>query len=173
MRKRSTARIVNGFVSALAVAFFVAHSLLGSLEGIMALRSPAEWVMWIGMAIVLVHVVTSIVTSYGQLADADFPPSARKKRHLALKWATGAVLAGLAIAHVVCVRTFGPDAVQVSVVAAAMAILLVVMLAVHSSVGAKSLITDLGLDKKLMLPFRVVVCVLAAVAGCIVLVSVV
>ena len=119
MRKRSTARFVNGVLAGFAVAFFCVHSLLGGLKGFVSLESPAEWVLWCGIGVVLVHVAVSVVTSLGQLTDADFPPSPRKKRHLALKWATGGVLAATVLAHIACIRTLGPDAVQASVSGAA------------------------------------------------------
>ena len=173
MRNRSTARFVNGVISALVVSFFLAHSLLGALEGLVPLDGPATWVMWLGAGAVLVHVAASAVTSYGQLADAEFPPSPRKKRHLLLKWVSGGVLAGMAVAHIVCIQAFGPDSVQTSALSTALALVLVAALAVHSWIGAKSLVTDLGLSKGLMFPFRVAVCALAVVAGSIVLAGIV
>ena len=168
MRKRSGARFANGIISALIVAFFAVHSFLGGLEALVSLPSPAPWIMWVGVGIVAVHVVTSVVTSYQQLSDAEFPPSTRKKRHLALKWVTGGLLAIAAGAHIVCVQTFGPDAVQVNVSVMVVVLLLVVVLCVHVWVGAKSLVTDLEQDKGLVRPFRACVCVFALVAVCLV-----
>ena len=169
MRNRSKARLFNGVVAALVVVFFLAHSLLGGLSGIVSLSRPSEWIIWLGVGIVLVHVVASVVTSYGQLTDAERPPSARKKRHLLLKWVTGGLLAIVAGSHVVCMRTFGADSLQTSATSTAVALVLIAALVVHSWIGAKSLVTDLGLSKGLILPFRVAVCVLAVVIGCVVI----
>lgn len=173
MRNRPTARFVNGVVAALIVAFLFAHSLLGGLEGIFPLTAPPKWILWLGVIVVGIHVVVSIVTSYSQLTDAEFPPSARKKRHLLLKWVSGGALAVVAAAHIVYMQTSGAHTVQASPVSAVVALVLIVALAVHSWIGAKSLVTDLGFSKRLMLPFRIVVCALAVAAGCIVLLGMV
>ena len=173
MRNNSTARLVNGIISALIAVFFVAHSLLGGLEALVPLTSPPALVMWVGIGAVALHVIASIVTSREQLTDVDFPPSKRKKRHLALKWITGGVLLAIIAMHVACVRTFGPDAVQVSATSTLIALTLVAALTVHIWVGAKSLITDLSLDKGLIKPFRIIVCVLAIAIGCIIIAGIV
>ena len=161
MQKRPVARFVNGIASAIAVVFFVAHALLGSLEGIAPLSGPPPWVMWAGVAVVAFHVLASVATSYQQLTDREFPPSTRKRRHLALKWATGGLLAAAIAAHVACVQSFGPDAAQVTATGAVAAIALAAVLAVHLCVGAKSLLVDLGLNKGHMNAFRIAVVVLA------------
>ena len=169
VRNRSKARFANGVVAAFVAAFFLVHSLLGGLAGIAPLGDPATWIVWVGAGIVLVHVAASIATSYGQLTDAEFPPSARKKRHLVLKWVTGGALAIVAAVHIACMQASGAHAVQASAASAATALVLVAALAVHSWIGAKSLVVDLGLGKALIVPFRVVVCLLAVVAGCLVI----
>ena len=168
VRNRSTARLVNAIMSALVLAFFVVHSLLGGLEGILSLQRPAAYIPWIGVGVVVIHVVMSIVTSYGQLTDAEFPPSSRKKRHLLLKWLSGICLAVVAAIHIVSIQAFGSEAIQVSITATATVLLLVVVLVIHVWIGAKSLITDLGLHKGLILPLRIVLCVVAVSVGCIV-----
>jgi succinate dehydrogenase hydrophobic anchor subunit len=173
VRNGSKARLVNGIISALVVVFFVAHSLLGGLEALVPLASPPALVMWTGIGIVGIHIVASIITSREQLTDAEFPPSQRKKRHLALKWVTGGILLAIIAAHVVCIRTFGPDAVQASVTSTLIALALVAALTVHIWVGAKSLITDLSLDKGLIKPFRIIVCTLAIAIGCIIIAGIV
>ena len=169
MRKGSTARFVNGVISAFIVVFFVAHSLLGGLEAFIPLESPLAFAVWIGVAVIVLHVATSVVTSYLQITDAQFPPSRRKKRHLVLKWVSGGVLGAIAIAHIACIRAFGPDAVQASAISTLLTLALIITLAVHSWIGAKSLVTDLGLDKRLMYPFRALVCAVAIVLGCFVI----
>ena len=168
VRNGSKARLVNGIISAFIVVFFIAHSLLGGLEALVPLASPPALVMWAGVGVVGMHVVASIVTSREQLTDTAFPPSKRKKRHLALKWVTGGILLAAIAAHAVCIQTFGPDAVQVSATSTLVTLVLVAALTVHVWVGAKSLVTDLNLSKGLVRPFRVIVCALAVAIGCIV-----
>ena len=158
MRKRSNMRLVNGVVSAAIACFFLAHGLLGSLVPFVAYTGFPRWIVWVGIGFVAVHVCLSVATSYEQLTDAQFPPSARKKRHLALKWATGGLLAAAVAIHVVCMRAtsaFSP------VTIALVAIVLAAVLAVHVWVGMKSLLKDIGLSKGLITPLRVATCALA------------
>ena len=107
--------------------------------------------------------------SVQQLTDPEFPPSPRKKRHLALKWATGGALAIAVAAHVVFIRTLGPDSVQAVVASAAAALVLVAALSVHVWVGAKSLVADLGWSKRLMWLVRMLVVAAAILAACLVI----
>lgn len=169
MNKRSKARFVNGVISAFIVAFFVTHSLLGSLEAHVPLTSPPALIMWAGIGVVGAHMAASIITSREQLTDVDFPPSKRKKRHLALKWITGGILLTVVVAHIACTRAFGPDAMQAFSTSTFVALALIAVLTVHIWVGAKSLVTDLGLSKGLVKPFRIAACVLAVAIGCIVI----
>lgn len=164
MRSESRARIVNGFVSAVIVVLFLAHSALGGVAVLTGFTSPFSVLVWAGVALIAAHVVVSIVTSFEQLNDAERPPSARKKRHLALKWATGALLTAVAIAHVVLPKSAVMSTVVVIALAAA--------LAVHLCVGSKSLLKDLGVDRRYKMAFRVVVCVICACAATCVLVAV-
>ncbi len=159
--KTSKARLANGVISSAIVVFFLIHGVLGSLSGLIGLKSPFTWFVWVGVALVGMHVVISIVTSREQLADVERPPSARKKRHLALKWATGGLLLATAAAHIVTMRLWGAAAMQSSISGVVLTCVLAAMLAVHLCVGAKSLLTDLGIDRKFMTVFRAVVCVLA------------
>ena len=159
--KTSKARAANGIVSGAIVVFFLVHATLGSLSGLVGLKSPFTWFVWVGVALIGVHIVVSIVTSREQLGDAARPPSARKKRHLALKWATGAALLAFALAHVVAMRTFGAGALQSSATGAVLTCALAAAMATHLCVGTKSLLTDLGIDRRFMMAFRVVVCAFA------------
>ena len=171
MRKRSTSRFANGIISALIVCFFIVHGLMGSLSSLFSLSSAAAWIVWIGMVFVAAHVVVSIVTSYQQMTDAEFPPSPRKKRHLVLKWTTGGLLLVMAGAHIACMRMFGAAAAQSSITAAIVTVALAAVLATHVCVGAKSLLTDLELSKGFMKPLRVVVIVLVVVISCATLIA--
>lgn len=153
MRKGSKARFFNGVVSAVIVVIFLAHAVMGGFSSLTGYTSPLSALVWLGVALIVVHVVASIVTSREQLNDTERPPSPRKKRHLALKWATGIVLAALAAAHVLMPND--------SYLATALIVVLAVALAVHLCVGSKSLLKDIGLNARYKLAFRIVVCAVA------------
>jgi len=121
----------------------------------MAIRSTLAWVVWIGVAAIFLHVGLSAKTSRDMLANKEFPPSQRKKNHLALKWLTGALILLVAVVHV-----FAPVGwVGRTVVSA----LLAIALAVHLCTCARSLLKDLRLDAGYKTPFRVVVIVVTVV----------
>lgn len=153
--KRFTARGLNGAVSAIVAVFFLVHGALGALAALTGFSSPFAWAVWVGVALIGVHVVVSVVTSAEQLGDAERPPSARKKRHLALKWATGALLAVCAGAHVLV--PLGRAVSSWIIVGVSIA------LAAHVCVGARSLLKDLGIDRRHKTAVRVVVVAFAAV----------
>ena len=161
MRKGSTIRFVNGIVSAAIVVFFLVHATLGSLSALTGFKSPFTWFVWVGVALVGMHVVVSVFTSREQLTDAERPPSARKKRHLALKWVTGALLLIVAATHVVAMRTWGAEAMQSMATGAMLTVVLAATLAVHMCVGSKSVLKDLGIDTRYMMVYRVIVCAFA------------
>ena len=166
MRKQSNTRIVNGVISAIIVCFFAAHGILGSVFAVAPFESSIAWAVWIGMALVALHIIVSIVTSYQQLTDAEFPPSARKKRHLVLKWATGILLLVAVGAHVFCIHAYGAAAAQSSVTGAIATVAVAAMFAIHTCVGGKSLLKDIFVDRKYLMVYRVVLCVLAIVFAC-------
>ena len=160
MRGTSRSRQVNGAVSAALVLFFLAHATLGSIALLTGFASPFATLVWAGVGLVAVHVVASVVTSREQLHDRERPPSARKKRHLALKWATGCLLAVAAAVHIVSRMPFA--AAQSALLDVASIVVVAVALAVHLWVGSKSLLKDLGLDTRFQLAFRVAMCLFAA-----------
>ena len=127
------------------------------------LMSPFASLIWIGVGLICVHIVASIVTSREQLGDTERPPSGRKKRHLALKWATGALLGAAAAVHIILPKS--SELATVCIVA------LCVVLAVHLCVGSKSLLRDLGLSARLKIAFRIIVCAIAAAAAIAVIVG--
>lgn len=161
MRKRSKARFANGVVSAAIVVFFLAHATLGSLSALVGLTSPFTFLVWVGVCAIGVHIVISVFTSREQLNDPERPPSPRKKRHLALKWATGGLLAAVAAAHIVTMRLYGAEAMQSSATGTVLIVALAIVLAVHLCVGSKSLLRDLGIESRYKTAFRVVVIVFA------------
>jgi len=162
MRGNSKDRMFNGIVSALIVVIFLVHGTLGAASTFTGYVSPFAWLVWFGVALVGVHVVASIVTSVQQLNDKERPPSPRKVRHLVLKWCTGGLLAIVAGVHIVLVRTGGSPMIQSRVSGALLIVALAVVLAVHLCVGSKSLLKDLGIDRRYKTAFRVVVCAIAA-----------
>lgn len=153
MDKRSKARRVNGIIAALITVFFLVHGTMGSLSSIFGFTNSFPWVVWIAVGLIGIHAVVNILTSVQQLNDAEHPPSRRKKAHLALKWATGGLLAAIAVAHIVLPKS--------SAAAAFLIIGVSVALAAHLCVCAKSLLSDLALDSRGKWPFRVVVCLFA------------
>lgn len=170
-RPRSLARRINGIVSACIVVFFLAHGILGGVSALTDFSSPLTWLVWVGVAFVVVHVVLSIITSHEQLTDTVRPPSEAKKRHLLLKWVTGILLAVLVVVHIVVMRVLGPDAVQSSVTGVALIIALLVVLATHIGLGSKSLLKDLNVDRKWRNAFRIAICAIAVAIGILVLVA--
>lgn len=165
MGDRPTARFVNGVIAALITVFFLVHGSLGSLSVLGCFSGSLVWLVWGAVFLACVHVVVSIVTSYQQLTDVEFPPSARKKRHLALKWVTGGLLALVALAHIVLPPS--------TTLAALVIIVVSVALAVHLCVGSKSLLKDLEIDRRYKMAFRVVVCVFAGLFALAMIVGVV
>ena len=160
MGKDSRARKVNGVVSAALTLFFLAHATIGGISLLTGFASPFAVLVWVGVGLVAVHVVASVVTSREQLGDVERPPSARKKRHLALKWATGIALLATAAFHIVSMRM--PVATAPSLALDLVAIVVVaVALAAHLWVGSKSLLKDLGLNTRHQPAFRAAVCLFA------------
>lgn len=164
MRKGSTARLANGVISACIACFFLVHALIGGLAGVFDFESTLSWVAWIGVAVVVCHVITSIVTSYQQLTDKDDQPSVRKKRHLALKWATGILLATMVTIHIACAAN--PEVLDgvPAILPACGTAVLAALLAWHICVGMKSLLSDIGVSNGLIALLRGIVCALALVA---------
>ena len=173
MSKGSKARLVNGVVSALIVVFFLVHGTLGGLSALFGFKGSFSWLVWVGVVLIVFHIVVSVVTSRQQLSDIEHPPSQRKKRHLVLKWTTGCLLAAAAVIHIVVMRLYGADAVQSTMSGALLTAVLAVVLAVHLCVGSRSLLKDLGVDRRYKMAFRIIVIgfavffAVAAIAGAI------
>lgn len=152
--KSPKARVVNGVIAALITIILLVHGTMGSLSSLLGFSGKYAWVVWGAVILICLHVVMSLVTSTQQLTDKEFPPSPRKKAHLALKWVTGGLLAVVAVAHIILPKS--------SITAAGVIVAVSVLLAVHVCVGSKSLLKDLGFDRKYKWPLRVVVCLFAA-----------
>lgn len=162
MATRSRTRLANGVVSAGIVAFFIVHASIGSIVGLVPFQSSFVWAVWIGVACMAVHIALCVATSIQQLTDTVRPPSINKKRHLALKWATGALLLVCAAMHVVVVRTAGVGDMISSVTGVVVIVALAVALATHICVGSKSLLKDLNVDRSFRPAVRGSACVFAA-----------
>ena len=147
------ARVVNGVIAALITIIFLVHGAMGSLSSVFGFTNSFPWVVWIAVVLAGIHVAVSLLTSSQQLNDAERPPSRRKKAHLVLKWATGGLLALVAVVHIVLPKSLNISAYVIVAVSIA--------LAAHLCTVAKSLFSDLGFDKRWKWPFRVVVCLCA------------
>ena len=159
----SRLRFANGVLCLFLVCFFTAHALLGSLHVLASFPNSLEWLVWFGVAGIVIHVVTCAVTNWLMFTDTERPPSQRKKNHMYLKWATGGVLACAIVAHIAYTFLFGGPGFFSGFSGFAVMMFLIVMLVVHLWVGSKSLTRDLNLDKRWRVPFRVAVCFCAAV----------
>ena len=164
IRYNSPMRKTNAIVAAIITAFFLAHATLGATALHVDIPSSLSWTVWIGAALVCAHIVFCIATSTSMLTDAKRPPSQKKKRHLALKWITGALLLAVAIPH--AAEFYGGDRTPL------LAILLIIAVAAHACVGAKSLLKDLSLPRTWRPAFRAIVCIIAALAGIATLIAV-
>lgn len=167
MEKRSTARRANGYVATVLVVFFMcAHILLGSLSLVTPIDNRFAWVVWIGSAVILVHICLSIATTREKLSNTDKPANPSKKRKIALRWITGILVAVAAGMHIVSVELYGESAIQASPLGWASVLALIVILTVHITLNIKSLIRDVGgskeLKERLRTPLRIAICLLAA-----------
>lgn len=141
-------RLLNALVASVIAVFFLVHSMLGAaslfVEG---LTNSVPWLVWIMFDVVGVHVLASVGATALMLVDTDRPPNSRKKRHFALKWATGAVLAATIAAHlfsILCPSSLPSLPGQAKVPLP----LLLAALAWHVGIATKSLARDLGIGKR-------------------------
>jgi hypothetical protein len=136
-RQTDAVRTVNAVIAAVLGCFFLFHAIMGAYTaGRVAAPLTA---LWAGLAGIVFHVAFCIATSVRMLTDDVRPPSRNKKRHLLLKWVTGAVLLVVLATHLPGVPIGG-------LARAALSAALVLALAVHLFVGAKSLLKDVGLS---------------------------
>lgn len=160
-------RRVNAWIAAGISALFFAHALLGcAVLGIPGFPSRLEWIVWVGVFAIVVHITLSIATTYFMLTDDVRPPSKRKKNHQLLKWITGGLLIASVVGHIVLGKMAGAgNAMAFTLVYVALGVT-AILLCVHVFNGVKSLTRDLNLPSKLRLPIRIVaiaLCVLICV----------
>ena len=149
-------RKANGILALVIAILFAAHAALGALSQHVDIPHALAPLVWVGVALAVAHIVMCLFTSRSMLTDTVRPPSDKKKRHLALKWVTGAALVAAVVAHIIIgTETSG----KVAVVAVA------VFLALHVCTGMKSLLKDLGWPRSLRDPLRVACCIILAVAA--------
>ncbi|WP_297157446.1 hypothetical protein [uncultured Ellagibacter sp.] len=152
MRRASTPagklRLFNALVASAIAVFFLAHSLLGAasffVEGLV---NHVPWLTWAMFGAVGIHVFASAGATASMLTDTERPPSSRKKRHFVLKWTTGAVLALVIAAHLICVLC-PENLLAFSHQAKVPFLLLLAALAWHVGIATKSLARDLGIGKR-------------------------
>jgi hypothetical protein len=155
-------RCINAVVAAVLLVAFLAHAVLTAALGMPPIgAATAIGLLYALAALTGVHVIISLVTSTFMLSDTNRPPSGRKKRHLALKWATGATLLVAGYPHVTHAPLFAACTWLVPM-------LLLGALAWHGWTGAKSLARDLGMSGSLKTPLRIGLCLVAAAAAALV-----
>jgi len=148
MRKRLTIRFVNGVISAVIVVFFLGHAALGDAWMFGLVPATMSSLIWAGIALIALHVLVSVITSIDQISDPEYPASDRKKRHLAIKWATGIAISLVAFLHIDNGRSFDLVGGFSPLANTVVLVVLAIALAVHACVGAKSLLTDLDIDRR-------------------------
>ncbi len=154
----------NAVLAVALAVFLIAHEVLGALSVAVSLPTGLRWLIWAGAVGIAAHVAFCVATSYWMMTDTVRPPSVHKRNHLILKWASGAMLAAMAVLHAVLGGT--PYDFATSVVAAVLGIIL----AWHTCVGVKSALRDLGRGKQHRTAIRAVV--IAATAVVVVLLAV-
>lgn len=155
--KKDPVRRANAAVAAALAAFFLAHAGLAAAKicGV-DLGETFKFTVWIGVGIVVLHVILSLRATQTMFNDTERPPSAKKKQHQMLKWLTGGVLAFAVLFHF-------PSGEGVSFAYTAALIVTAAALSWHICTGVKSLTRDLGISNMWRTIIRVVACA-AAVA---------
>lgn len=150
----STVRRVNAVLAAALAVFFFGHALLGaasqSVPALIGHAAPTALIVCFA-GIAGVHIAASILTTYFMFTDTVRPPSAKKRAHQWLKWASGAFLAAVAAGHALCPEgDFAPFLLATLVV-----------LLWHTYVGCKSLVHDLSLPRSFKLGLRIAAIIVA------------
>ncbi len=156
----SRVRKVNAIIAAVLSFFFFLHATLGIAHEQFGMSDALAFLAWFGVAAVVGHVALCIATSRYMLSDQVRPPSEKKKKHLALKWASGGVLLALVGVHLAAGGASGAGG---SIILLLATVALLIALAAHIYIGMKSLTRDLDMSKRARAPLRVV-CVCVAVA---------
>jgi hypothetical protein len=148
-----------GIIALVLTLFFAAHILLGDLYLFFPVRDSLSFLVWVGVGLAVVHVSMCFLTTRQMLADTQRPPSIRKKRHFALKWISGGFVFAFAIVHVLYSENLIPFG---SSMFFSVTVMLACVLTCHVYAGIKSLVKDIGVNRRFRLPIKVVACVFAA-----------
>lgn len=161
--QRWDARRVCGILTAALCCLIAAHMVMGGLSLVFDIPRALKPVVWVGVALLVGHILICIVTSFQMMTDAVRPPSRKKKRHFVLKWVTGALVVATAAAHVI--GRAWTDAPADAPAALALSAALAAFAAWHACVGAKSLLKDLDIDRRYRTLVRAVAIAVAAFAA--------
>lgn len=165
--QQSKLRRVNGIVSALLVCLFLAHAILGSISLLYPIPRSFTFLIWGGVALVVVHIILCVATSRYMLTDTERPPSKKKKDHLVLKWVSGGLLILTVALHL---SGFGNNLTSgFSNSYFALILILIAFLASHEYVGIKSLLKDLDIDRRYRFPLCLAICLLGAILAIMIL----
>ena len=153
--KKDPIRRINAITAVALALFFFAHAWLAAAKlcGI-DLGETFKWTVWVGIGVVVLHVILCLRTTQTMFNDTERPPSAKKKRHQMLKWLTGGVLVLAVLFHF-------PSGEGVSPLYVAGLIITAAALAWHVWTGTKSLTRDLNLPSSLRIAMRIAVCAAA------------
>ncbi|MBQ6586168.1 MAG: hypothetical protein IJH83_05105 [Coriobacteriales bacterium] len=144
---RSKLRTFGAWIALAITLLFLAHACLGTLRQFWPnIPSSLEWLVWVGVGLIGVHVVLAGATTYAMWTDTVRPPSERKKQHQIKKWVTGGILLLAAIFH----QLWLGHGIWTQLIMA----LTAVALCVHLFTSMKSLTRDLGLSKAWRTPAR-------------------
>ena len=173
-RKRTPQRILNAWIPLVLCLIFAAHALLGAVHVAWpAFYGSLVWVVWIGVGLVVLHIIMSGVTTDDMWTDTERPASERKKRHQWLKWITGGLILLVAAAHVTITLNPGLIPGPLPTVRIILMMLLAAALGWHIFTSAKSLLKDLmpKVSKQTRTYVRIVVVAFFAAVGIILIVA--
>lgn len=157
VEKADIARRANAVAAAVLVVAFLGHALVAAFAGHAGAASAPVLLLRCLLGLVLVHVGFSVATTVCMMKDTVRPPSARKRRHQWLKWASGCVLLAALALHVL--RPWLPAAFDVP-----LSLVVLAALTWHGWMGMKSLVHDLRLPKGAKRPLRAALGALAVLA---------
>lgn len=157
-------RMPNGAVSTVILVFFLAHAALGVAWRLGFASSTMVWAVWMGIALIGVHVLLTVATSYSMLTDEHRPPSAKKRQHLWLKWITGGIVVAGAAVHIVVTNQIGGGSAAGMQPLIIMLVLLAA-LGMHACTGVKSLLKDMGWNRAWLVPLRIAIIAVCCAIG--------
>ncbi|MBQ6453011.1 MAG: hypothetical protein IJJ14_01480 [Coriobacteriales bacterium] len=150
---RSKLRTIGAWVALSITLLFLAHACLGTLRQFWPnMPSSLEWLVWVGVGLIGLHVIIAAGTTYTMWTDTERPPSQRKRQHQIKKWVTGGILLLAIVFH----QLWLGHGIWTQLIMAITA----VALCVHLFTSMKSLTRDLGLSRTWRTPARSFVIVL-------------